>query len=166
MEDVLKDFIEYIGEKDKPIFTQIADIAINLGYKPKRAKTQDINYVFMNNKTKKHLLKFSIENDKPVVKLKFYATKEYSEIFTASIKQVIEEFDYRYTGCYQCGKCQGAPEGYVYTYPDGRSFFRCGSELIALSHVEIEMIPEISSLMKMQHEHFLSNLQVNMKKEK
>jgi hypothetical protein len=155
MGESIKDFLDSLSSDDKEIFSAIADFAGKLGYKAKRAKTKDINYVFTNSKTKKHLLKFSYNNDKPELKMKYYASNNYSKIFHEGVRNVIEEFNFRYTGCYKCGKCKGLPEGYIYEYPDGKKYFRCGSELICIPTIRKDDIPEIIELLKTQHEYFL-----------
>jgi hypothetical protein len=161
MEAVLNNFLNDLNNEDKKIYSEIANFAYELGYKAKRAKTKDINYVFTSSRTKKHLLKFSYVDGKPQLKMKFYASHDYSKIFQDSVKEVIEEFNFKYTGCYKCGKCEGAPIGYIYEYPDGKKYFRCGSELICLSMITEEHVPEILSLLKTQHEYYLSNKQEN-----
>lgn len=159
MDSALNDFFTLLNDEDKQIYSEIAKLAYELGYKAKRAKTKDINYVFSSNKTKKHLLKFSYRKGNPELKMKFYASKDYSSLFHEGIKNVIEEFDFKYTGCYKCGKCTGTPVGYVYEYPDGKKYFRCGGELICLPPIKKDNVPEISHLLKIQHEYYLSNTQ-------
>lgn len=155
----LDEFFVLLDDEDTMKFSQIADYAIHLGYKPKKAKTQSINYVFTNNKTKRHMLKFSIEEGIPHLKMKFYATKNYSPIFHEGVRVVVEEFNYKYTGCYNCGKCTDTLEGYEYTYPDGRTYFRCGSELICLPEFTQYDVPEILELIQTQHLYYLSKIQ-------
>lgn len=163
MDIYFEEFYRCVDEAELELFSEIATYADRLGYKAKRAKTKDINYVFTNSKTKKNLLKFSIEKGKPVLKMKYYASTEYSTRFQEAIRMTIEEYDYRYTGCYHCGKCQGKPEGYIYQYEDGRRFFRCGSELISISQFEKKDLPEIIKLLEIQHRHFLGGLNESKK---
>lgn len=47
------------------------------------------------------------ERNVPGLRLQFFAATEYTEIFERGIKNVIEDFDGKYTGCYGCGKCDG-----------------------------------------------------------
>lgn len=159
MNQDLNDFFSSLNDDDKKIYSEIANFAYELGYKAKRAKTKDINYVFTNSRTKKHLLKFSFKDDKPKLKMKFYATEDYSTIFQDSVRNAIEEFNFKYTGCYKCGKCIGTLLGYSYEYPDGKRYFRCGSELIELASVDENIVQEILSLLKLQHEYFITNVQ-------
>jgi hypothetical protein len=156
MDQVLNDFFNSLKDDDKKIYSEIANFAYELGYKAKRTKTKDINYVFTNSKTKKHLLKFSFKDDKPQLKMKFYATKNYSMIFQDSVRKAVEEFNFKYTGCYKCGKCEGTPLGYNYEYPDGKRYFKCGSELIELTSVTENIVQEIMNLLKLQHEYYIS----------
>ncbi|NJJ39111.1 hypothetical protein [Paenibacillus apii] len=155
----LEEFYQCLSAEDRNIYSEIADYAIKLGYKPKKAKTQAINYVFNNNKTKKHLMKFSIEKGKPILKMKFYASTDYSYIFHESVRAVMEEYNYKYTGCYNCGKCKDGLEGYVYIYSDGRKYFRCGGELVSIQPISHKVIPEIKELLNTQHRYYLSKAQ-------
>ncbi len=74
------------------------------------------------------------------------------------IEFLLEEFNFKYTGCYKCRKCKDTPQGYIYEYPDGKKYFRCGNELICLPPVKEDNVPEILSLLKTQHEYYLSNV--------
>jgi hypothetical protein len=160
MDATLNYFFNCLSEDDKKIYSEITSFAYELGYKAKRAKTKDVNYVFTSSNTKKHILKFSLKEGKPKLKMKFYASKDYSSFFHNSVREVVEEFNYKYTGCYKCGKCKGQPLGYVYEYPDGKKYFRCGGELIELPPIDMEIAPEILNLLKVQHEFYVSNEQV------
>lgn len=152
----LAPFYESISEQERDMFIKLAQAVMLLGYKPKKAKTQAVNYVFTNSRTKRHLLKFSIEKGKPVLKLKFYASKEYSHLFKEAVRMTIEEYDYKYTGCYKCGKCTDGLDGYVYKYKDGRTYFRCGGELVSLPSIRDKDVPEIIKLLERQHEYYLT----------
>lgn len=151
----LEEFYQYTEEEAQNVFNELAGQVEQLGYKPKRAKTKDINYVFFNTKTKKNLLKFSIEKGIPVLKMKFFATKSYSRFFQECIRQTIEEFDFRYTGCYNCGRCKEELAGYEYTYEDGRRYFRCGSEFVSVPGISASELHEAVKLLKAQHEFYL-----------
>ncbi|MFC3746029.1 hypothetical protein [Paenibacillus sp. GCM10012306] len=153
---ILDEFFQHLSDEDKLLYSKIADQAEKLGYKPRKAKTQALNFVFKNNKTKKHIMKFSIEKEIPVLKMKFYASLEYSYIFHDSVRFAIEEYNYKYTGCYNGGKCLDELEGYQYKYDDGRTYFRCGSELISLPPVTHHELPEILKLLNTQHQYYLS----------
>jgi hypothetical protein len=50
-------FYESISEQERDVFFKLAQAVMLVGYKAK--KTQAINYVFTNSKTKRHLMKFS-----------------------------------------------------------------------------------------------------------
>lgn len=153
---IFDDFLNNLNCEDKKIYTEIANFAYELGYKVKRAKTKDINYVFTNSKTKEHILKFSYIDNKPILKMKYYASDDYSDFFHEGVKNAIEEFNFKYTGCYKCGKCKDVLQGYKYEYPEGKRYFRCGRELIELPSLTRNIVPEILHLLKKQHEYYLS----------
>ena len=153
--------IENFPDECKEVYRQIAEYAYDLGYKPSwikvRQKGVTVNstaLAFAKKLKSKSVTVLKI-SPKPSISLKFFATKEYSDIFKKGIKAVIEAFDGRYTGCYGCGKCSGELEGYTYIYPDGRKVFRCGGELITLTEpIAEEHINEIFKLMKAQDDYF------------
>lgn len=153
--NILDEFYLVTDSSDKDLFIEIEKHLASLGYKPSRAKTKDINIVFKNRDTKEHLAKYTIEKGKAVLKLKFYSSKSYSALFNEAIRITIEEYEFRYTGCYGCGKCKESLEGYQYEYSDGRKYFRCGKELIALPDVKLENLDEIIQLITTQHEYLL-----------
>jgi len=96
-----------------------------------------------------------LKDNTPGLRLKFYASDDYSDIFKEGIKRVIEEFDGKYTGCYGCGRCKGKLQGYTYTYDDGKKVFRCGSELISIHNFSKIDIGETKRLIKKQDEFFM-----------
>jgi hypothetical protein len=157
---LLDDFLDKLPEKDKTLFKSIAEYAISLNYLPKKTKTRVFNIDFINSKIKRTLLKLEAPDTKKQdsisgIRLKFYANKDYSDIFKEAIKRVIEESDGRYTGCYGCGKCSGELEGYFYVYSDGKRIFRCGGELIPVIGWNENSLVEIKQLMNNQNDFWI-----------
>lgn len=150
----MDEFMTFVPESEKENYFLLVQFMKDLGYKLKRAKTKDINYLFTHTKVKRNILKFSVLKDSIIVKAKFYASKEYSTVFQNAIKATIEEYDFKYTGCYGCGKCKEEFMGYTYTYPDGKSYFRCGLELIELLEFNDYMLEELMELLKHQHDYY------------
>ena len=150
----MEDYLNTLPDNQRTKFLTIANFAFSLGYKAKKDKTSALGYTFTNNKIKKTLLRFTSQQGKPILKLKFFASYSYSVFFQNLIRSTIEEYDYKYTGCYGCGKCDGT-EGYQYQYPDGREYFRCGLELIEIFDVENVPVEEFLLLFKKQHEYYL-----------
>jgi hypothetical protein len=93
------------------------------------------------------------------LRIKFFASPAYSNFFQEAIRATIEEYDYKYIGCYGCGDCNGT-QGYWYRYPDGREYYRCGKELIEIFDTRNMPLEELLDLLKRQHEFFLSSLPV------
>ncbi|ULQ58637.1 hypothetical protein K7I13_08690 [Brucepastera parasyntrophica] len=91
-------------------------------------------------------------------KLKFYANKEYSGIYDKSIKDVIERFNYKYVGCYGCGKCKKEKAGYNIEYDDGRKYFRCGFELIPIKTISKDIVEEAVKMMEIQDRKFIEEI--------
>lgn len=161
---VLEELLPLVDEPYKDMFIQLAEYAVALGYNPFKNKTHAVSIEFRKNKTKRSILKLEQFEQKqdgghykeriiPGIRLRFFAVKEYSDIFKQGIKRVIEEFGGKYTGCYGCGRCDGA-QGYTYQYDDGRKVFRCGSEFISIFNFDKETLPEIKALMKAQADYY------------
>lgn len=153
--------LQEMPEAYRNMYNEIAEYAISLLYYPKKTKTVLMGLDFFNRKLKKTVLKLEAPNVKrdgnvPVLRLKFYANKEYSNIFQEGVRRVIEGFDGRYTGCYGCGRCSGNLEGYTYVYPDGRKVFRCGGELISIKDWNNEHLIEIKQLIKNQNSFWIN----------
>ncbi|GFZ33305.1 hypothetical protein CSC2_38310 [Clostridium zeae] len=166
---ILNELLSYIDLKYNSMFLDLAEYAISLGYTPVRNKTSDVSIDFRKNKFKKTILKMEVNEQKhngykfgerniPGLRLRFFAVKEYSDIFSNGIQNVIEEYDGRYTGCYGCGRCDGS-EGYNFIYPDGRKVYRCGSELISIFDFTEKHIPEIKELLRIQDAYYVEKLE-------
>jgi hypothetical protein len=152
----MNDYFDTLADDEKPVFSAVAEFAFNLGYKAKRDKSKTLSYTFKHRSIKKHILRFSSAKGKPIIKLKFFASPSYSELFREAIRTVIEEYTFQYTGCYGCGDCNGT-QGYMYKYPDGREYYRCGKELIDLMDITKIPVPEMLELFKKQHDFHLSD---------
>jgi hypothetical protein len=153
----MDDYFAILSDDEKMIFATIAENAFGLGYKAKRDKVKAIGYSFTHNKVKKQILRFTSSQGKPILRIKFFAAPTYSEFFHEAIRATIEEYDYKYTGCYGCGDCDGM-QGYRYQYPDGRTYYRCGKELIEIFDTRDLPLEETLDLLQRQHEFFLANL--------
>ena len=149
----MDDYYTMMSDDEKAIFSTIAGYAFSLGYKAKKDKSKTPGYTFTHSKIKRLVLRFSSSKGKPIVKLKFFASPHYSEYFQEALRATIEEFDYKYTGCYGCGSCDST-QGYTYRYPDGREYYRCGTELIELVDIRNLPLPELLDLFRQQHDFY------------
>ena len=164
---LVAEFLHGISAEYRDLFRALAAHAISLGYRPVKCRTAALNIDFRSSQTRKTLMKFSSEEEKhdsfgygerklPGLRMRFFASAEYSEIFRRAVQRVIENFDGKYTGCYGCGRCKGEPQGYHYTYPDGRQVFRCGSELLSVFDFTEADLPEMLALLDAQAEYDLN----------
>ena len=160
---LLNDFINELPEIYQEMFKDIAEYTISLGYTPKKTKSKDFVLDFSKSKVKRTILKMEIHDNAkkengPGLRLKFYASKDYSDIFKKGVQKVIEEFNGKYTGCYGCGRCKGELGGYTFIYSNGTNVFRCGNELIAIHNFSSKNVAEIKSLLKAQDEFFIKSI--------
>ena len=162
--DLIEEFLTRIPVEYTDLFRALADHAISLGYRPIRCKTAVLSIDFRSSRAKRTIMKFTLEEEKhdgfacgerkvPGLRMRFFASTEYSEIFHKAVQYVIERFDGKYTGCYGCGRCQGKPQGYYYTYPDGRTVFRCGGELLSVFDFTEDNLDEMKTLLTRQAEY-------------
>lgn len=168
---LLQNFIAELPLDYKEMFQDLSNYAIFIGYTPKKTKSKDFVLDFSKSKVKRTIMKLevhdnAIKTNVPGLRLKFFANKEYSDIFQRGIQRVIEEFNGRYTGCYGCGKCKGQLEGYTYTYPDSRKVFRCGGELISIHDFDVHNVSEIKNLIKVQDDFFCEKARLYINKTK
>ena len=168
--NLVEEFLSQIPTEYTDLFRALADYANSLGYRPVRGRTASLSIDFRSRKTKRTIMKFTLEEEKhdgfgygerkiPGLRMRFFAAEEYSEIFHRAVQYVIERFDGKYTGCYGCGRCQGEPQGYHYTYPDGRTVFRCGGELLSVFDFSDTDLDEMKALLTKQAEYDSGNIQ-------
>ncbi|HZW02377.1 MAG TPA: hypothetical protein VFF68_00505 [Anaerolineaceae bacterium] len=153
----MDEYLALLSADERAIFSTIAEYAFSLGYKAKRDKSKTPGVTFTHSKVKKLVLRFSSSKGKPILKLKFFAAPQVSEYFQEALRVTIEEYNYRYTGCYGCGSCSGT-DGYRYRYADGREYYRCGTELIELTDLANLPVPELLDLFRAQHEFCAAGL--------
>ena len=144
---------------EKSRLAAITELALELGYRPKLDMSKSVSYTFHHPKVKKTILRFVTRQGRLVVLMKFFATPAYSDFFQEAIRSTIEEYDYKYTGCYGCNNRCNETEGYRYRYTDGREYYRCGTELIEIHDISKAPLPEILALLKRQHEFYLAKLE-------
>ena len=153
MNDLVEEYLTFIDDDKKHIYRDIAQAAIDLGFIPKKDKVKHFGISFMSKKYGVTLLRM-INDKRPELRLKFFATEDYSKAFDDSIKYIIEKFQFKYVGCYGCGKCKTKKEGYIVNYPNNKTDFRCGSELIEIMELNGSIKDEIIDLMKNQKKYY------------
>jgi hypothetical protein len=152
--DVLDKFYSVLPDDKIGLYREIADTAVKLGFKPRLDKTKHLSVSFVSSTYKITILRYIYEKNVPTYRLKFFASNDYSTVFDKSIKKIIEKYDFKYVGCYKCGKCENELEGYQVKYEDGRSFFRCGFELIEIFDLNEQVKNEVIELLERQTEYY------------
>jgi hypothetical protein len=154
---IMEDYLAALAPDERAVCSAIARYAFDLGYKAKKDKTNALGYTFTHSQIKKTILRLTSNRGRPVLRLKFFAARTYSQFFHEAIRSTIEEYGFRYTGCYGCGTCDGT-QGYRYNYADGREYYRCGSELIEIGEIRHVPLAELLELFRRQHEYYLSGV--------
>ena len=140
---------------------RLIEYAVSLGYLPHKTQVSGFAVSFTSKNTGRTMMKLTprtgLNHMKfiPELKMKFPATKVYSDIFAVAVREEMESNGGLYTGCFGCGKCAGRDDSYVYTYPDGRSDFVCSNALMCPDWSR-ENLPEIMEMMKTQDEFWQS----------
>ncbi len=152
----MDDYFAILTDDEKMIFSTISEYVFGLGYKAKRDKVKAIGYSFTHSRVKKQILRFTSFQGKPILRIKFFVAPSYSDFFHEAIRATIEEYNYKYTGCYGCGDCDGT-QGYWYQYPDERAYYRCGKELIEIFDTRNLPLEELLDLLQRQYAFFLAS---------
>lgn len=149
--NIREEYLNVIKNKEqKELFNKLYEKSQELDLKISRSKTKDIIYVFVDPNTKRRVMKFTFDKEmNPMVHLRFNMAGNYSNFFDEAIRLTIEEFSYKYTGCYGCGSCDGT-DGYTYVYEDGRTYYRCPNELIELFNLSMNQYDEVVHLLENQ----------------
>jgi hypothetical protein len=150
----MSEFLCLVDNDKKEYFEEIMEEAVKFGFVPKKDKVKHFGISFLSKDCNATVLRV-IKDKRIELRLKFFASKLYSSVFDESIKRTIERFDYKYTGCYGCGKCTDQKEGYIVRYPDNVQYFRCGNELIEIINIDKEIADEIKVLIKNQHNYYM-----------
>lgn len=162
----IKDFYDGMDESLKEMFEKLQSTCTQLGYKIKKDKVKHIAYSFVSSKYKNGIMRFVKDNNCIYLKVKFFGVEDYGDEFEKSLKHTIEEFNFKYTGCYGCGKCKGAREGYIIKYDNGKKYFRCGSEYIDI--YDLSSIPTgvIQNIITKQTDYFEMKSKINQQNNK
>lgn len=154
----LQDFYKNLPRDKRNKFEKLAEYAIALGYRVKRDKVKHIAFTFISNRYKNGVMRFINDKEQVLLKLKFFGVDNYNANFEECLKTTIEEFNFKYTGCYGCGKCKGKKEGYIIKYPDNTRYFRCGSEYIDITNIDSIEFEEIKNIIKRQTDYYINRI--------
>ena len=102
----MDDYFAILTDDESRVFLAIAELAFGLGYKARKDKVNAIGYSFTHSRVKKLLLRFTSFQGKPILRIKFFVSPAYSNFFHEAIRATIEEYDYKYAGCYGGGDCE------------------------------------------------------------
>ena len=154
-EELLNQLLSNVQKDYIDVCRELIEYAVSLGYYPYKTQASGFAVSFTGKKTNRTVIKLSprtgLNHKKfiPELRLKFSATKQYSDIFNEAVKNEIEANSGIYNGCFGCGRCAGLEECYKYTYSDGRTLYKCSDVMIAPDWRK-ENVPEIKVMMKTQ----------------
>ena len=154
----ISEFYNSIPVNISEVFKNIADYAIKLGYRVKKDKVKHIAYSFVSSKYNNGIMRFVNDKNEIKLKMKYFGIKTRNEVLEQALKETIEEYNFKYTGCYQCGKCKDKKEGYIIEYKGGKKYFRCGSEYIDINNFEKMSIEEIKITIEEQTKYYEEKL--------
>jgi hypothetical protein len=154
MNETINEFLSFVDDDKRKFYEEIIQESIKLGFIPKKDKVKHLGISFFSKECKATVLRL-IYDKKIELRLKFFASTIYSSVFEDSLRKTIERFNFRYTGCYGCGKCIDQKEGYIINYPNKVQYFRCGNELIEIIDMNNEISKEIVTMIKDQHKYYM-----------
>jgi len=158
--DALEKIIAALPEESRPIFREVAEYAISLGYMPKIMGVRGDYADFSKSKIKRTVLKIGTDPKfPPRLALKFYALSKFTTTFREAVEErlkVWQRLGYE-AKCFGCGRCDGT-EGYTAVFPDGTEGFLCGYGVLDVPAFSAENVDEIKAAIKIQDEFFMGQI--------
>jgi len=154
---LIESCVAKINPEEREAYRAIAQYAVELGYMPKQVlrsgkKSDDLD--FKKNKVKRKLMQLRATDGNLKIKMVFCATPDCFEYLQAETEFYEGK---NFFGCGGCGRCKGEPQGYTHTYPDGKTVFRCGAELVHMWDLDaVKHLDEIKTMMKTQDELWMA----------
>lgn len=162
-EELINSYLLVAGDTSRPLYHEIINCLSELGYNPKKEKS---NISFKHDLHNKQIAKMGIKTSKkkdtfPFLSLRFSACRGYSQRFTDIISAYIIKYPTRAARCTSngCDYCSGEPSTHVYThiFPNGESKVHCGAYAIEIPDITAEDIDEIKKLIKEEHEYLMEH---------
>ena len=158
-EELINSFLSMAGDEGRPLYHEIINCLSELGYNPKKEKT---NISFKHDLHNKQIAKMGIKKSKEIsLALRFSACKGYSQRFTDIVSAAIIKSPSKVPGCISdnCSYCGGEPNTHVYTYtfPDGACKSHCGAYALEIPNITADDLDEIKKLIKEEHEYLLKH---------
>lgn len=147
---MFEDVLQSQSPESQQTYRAIVRRALDLGYRVRKDKTKTPSYSLYSPEFRQTVLRVTDDGKRVSLRLKFFGVEVYPRRLEEALKRTIEEYDFRYTGCYGCGRCTAEPLGYTISYEDGRRYFRCGFELIAIHDLDEELGKEIEVIVEEQ----------------
>jgi hypothetical protein len=165
-DDVLKDFYEKVPLEEVEFYKKLVEVAIGLGYKPKKESKKYGFSISLNNRKLKNtiIMLYYSEKEGTFWKFKFYSNKNYINVFDDMLKKLFEKYNnaskYKNGPCIDnnCGLCKDVKRGYNIEYNDGSKYFLCGFYLIPIYKISEKIVEEAVKMMKIQHKAFMEDI--------
>lgn len=159
--ELIDSFLAMLGAEDQPLYQELALYLSELGYNPKKERS---NIAFKHELHNKQIVKIGIRGKKeslPFFALRFSACQNYSQRFAKVVSSAMVKFPKRVPGCLNntCDYCAGKPESHVYTqtFPDGEQKAHCGAYALEIPDIAWEDLAEIKLLILEEHEYLLKH---------
>ena len=159
-EELVNSFWATLGDEFEPLFQELIDCLSDLGYNPKKEKT---NISFKHDLHNKQIAKMGMKKSgdiSPFFALRFSACNGYSQRF-ADIVRAIVKYPHKTAGCTSnnCSYCAGEPDTHVYicTFPDGENKSHCGAYALEIPDISADDVGEIKKLIKEEHKYLVEH---------
>lgn len=159
--ELIDSFLATLGEQEQTLYHELAIYLSELGYNPKRERS---NIAFKHNLHNKQIVKMGSRGKKapsPFLALRFSGCQNYSPRFAEVVDAAITKFPKRVPCCLTntCDYCAGEPETHVYrqTFSDGEEKFHCGAYALEIPAITLEDLDELKKLIQEEHEYLLEH---------
>ncbi len=161
--DLLQTFLASLDDQTKPLYEALAGTLQDLGYQPKKEKS---NISFKHDLHNKQMAKMGVKAAKtkgpsPFFSLRFSACRGYSQRFENIICAYAAQYPAREARCTSgaCNFCQGEAVTHVYTVtsPDGQTKKHCGAYAIEIPAIAAEDLDELKELIREEHAYLMEH---------
>lgn len=160
-EELVNSYLSIIGEEVRPLYKEIIMYLSELGYNPKKEKS---NISFKHDQHNKQMAKMGFKKNQeqtPYFALRFSACRGYSQRFddivcAAAAKKTVKEARCIDKGCDYCAG-EADTHTYVYKNSENKIKFLCGANAIEIPDITEDDITEIKKLIRDEHSYLMKH---------
>lgn len=160
-EELIGAFLSTLDGATLPVFQELIDCLVELGYYPRRGKA---SIAFKHDAHNKQIAKIKTIKGSARFALRFSACSAYSRRFADIIAEWMAKYPTRTARCPSggCHFCAGEPNTHVYARSvDGERKAHCGAYALEIPNLAADDIEETLALIRQEHAYLMKHEAVN-----